>query len=163
MSSSEVLPYCWSFIYASKHDPNWQLYITKLKLLIENNKSKSDKKRQRAKNTNRQLPLECIVEILQYVDATTLCHCASVSKLWFLLSSDEKLWNSLLIKQFSISSQHFQSKISNANDFISSKELFKISFEKLKELLAFSCQQFKGMNSFYIPRTTFQLVSSLSR
>jgi len=143
--SLQVLPYAWSLTYAARHDSHWQLYLNQIKSFVEPKKKRETRVNllrynniNRSNNNNNQridLPMEAIAEIMSFMDAISLSCSSSVCKSWYILASNERLWERLLQVQFSLSITSFKQKHHERSTEISAKKIFIMSQATMNGLL----------------------------
>lgn len=146
INNLQVLPYAWSLTYAAHNDYQWQLYLNQIKSFVNikkkkreifrNTYNKNNKKLFNCndkKNIRIELPIEAIAEIMSYMDASTLCCSSYTCKAWYILASNEALWEKLLQVQFSLSINSF-SRHRRARSDVSAKKLFMISRAAMNDL-----------------------------
>jgi hypothetical protein len=144
----QVLLYCFNIVYAMKYDPRWQSYVEFVKDFIRLH-SKEKPKDKHGRKKLSFLPMESIILIMEYCDASSLIKSSSICKLWFVLANDEKRWEVLCLKQFSITSAGFCHGTS-------AKELYKHSYLKFRDL--FKNKRVKiSLPSAPISRAIFQI------
>ena len=137
VSSLQVLPYAWSLTYAARNDSHWQLYLNQIKSFVDSKKKRVTTVNINNKNNNNiriDLPIEAIAEIMSFMDAISLCHSSSVCKSWYILASNEMLWERLLQVQFSLSRSDFLQKHNRSSE-VSAKKIFILSQATIKDLL----------------------------
>ena len=105
-----------------KYDPHWKSYVESVKKFLRLHSNVKELNRIKS-----NLPLESIINILEYCDASSLINVSSICKLWFVLANDDKLWEGLCLKDFNIASQYFSNKTS-------AKELYRLSYIKFRDL-----------------------------
>jgi hypothetical protein len=141
--SLQVLHYAWSLTYAARHDSHWQSYLNQIKSFVEPKKKRETRVNLLRNNINRSnnnnhridLPMEAIAEIMSFMDAISLCCSSSVCKSWYILASNERLWERLLQVQFSLSITSFKQKHHGRSTEISAKEIFIMSQATMNGLL----------------------------
>lgn len=102
MSSSEcwsLLPYGYSILdYARRYDEAFIALVRYLEDMLA--KSKPTRRLPRKRPF---FPPETTYEVLSYLDSGTLRSAAQVSKMWEQLACRSALWDTLLLKDFSLS------------------------------------------------------------
>lgn len=101
----EMLPYGYSILdYARKYDEAFKLIVHHLCRTFF--PRKVDPLKSCRPN---YFPAETVFEIFTYLDHTSLLEASCVSKMWFLLSAKNSLWDRLLLHTYSLSlgSMHY--------------------------------------------------------
>jgi hypothetical protein len=101
-TQQQILPYAYFLIYARAHNPVWMKVCEQLRALYR------DQVRRLCSSTRPTLPLETMCEVTTYLDALSLCRCATTCTAWRAMCDRIELWETLCQVEFKISMDHFQ-------------------------------------------------------
>ena len=101
-SENALMRYGYSLYYFSTYDPDFKHHLVILRQLFQ--KVCYDHRNvERAKKNKEVIPLDNVAVVMEYLDESSLCSAASVSKSWRQLSCRDSLWSKLVMHRFGTS------------------------------------------------------------
>lgn len=147
-----VIPYGFSFNYGMMNDPSLKGLCEYYRWLCEKSKTASTPQRALIA-TIKDIPLDCILLIFEFMDASSLCSSQSVCQMWRQHTTNDDYWRHLCIAVFNSSPDSFVYKRQ-----VSSKSVYASMHTTVVDLL-YGRNHAVSTNNFVIPRSSVPMLA----